>query len=152
MGAPTLVDSNVLIDVISGDPTWESWSAAELAGAAASGTVAINPVIYAEVSMGFARIESCESALGALAIERREVPWPAAFLAGKAYLDYRRRGGGRRSPLPDFFVGAHAAVEGMRVLTRDPARYRTYFPRLDLIAPGREPPTARRPAPPSPAR
>ncbi len=130
------MDSNVLIDVISGDPTWEEWSAVQLSRAAASGAVAINTVIYAEVSMGFARIESCESALGSLAIEQREVPWSAAFLAGKAYLDYRRRGGARRSPLPDFFIGAHAAVEGMRLLTRDPVRYRTYFPRLNLIAPG----------------
>ncbi|MFN8152400.1 MAG: type II toxin-antitoxin system VapC family toxin [Solirubrobacterales bacterium] len=135
MGAPTLVDSNVLIDVISGDLTWEAWSAKQLARAAASGSIAINPVIYAEVSIGFARIESCESALGALAIERREVPWPAAFLAGKAYLDYRRRGGARSSPLPDFFIGAHAAVEGMQLLTRDPTRYQTYFPRVELIAP-----------------
>ncbi len=87
------------------------------------------------MSIGFIRVESCESALGALAIERRGVPWPAAFLAGKAYLTYRGRGGVRTSPLPDFFIGAHAAVEGMRLLTRDPARYRTYFPRLELIAP-----------------
>ena len=135
MSAPTLVDSSVLIDVISGDPKWEEWSAAELARAAVSGRVVINPVIFAEVSMGFARIESCESALGSLAIERREVPWPAAFLAGKAYLDYRGRGGARSSPLPDFFIGAHAAIDGMRLLTRDPTRFRSYFPRLDLIAP-----------------
>ena len=132
----TLVDSNVLIDVISGDPAWEAWSAQALARAASAGRVAINATIYAEVSIGFTRIESLESALDELRLARLALPWPAAFLAGKAFLEYRRRGGERRSPLPDFFIGAHAAVAGMRLLSRDSTRYRAYFPSLDLICPG----------------
>lgn len=131
----TLVDSSVLIDVLSGDRVWEAWSAEALAAAAQAGPVAINMVIYAEVSIGFTRIESCESALDELRIERLVLPAAAAFLAGKTYLDYRRRGGSRRSPLPDFFIGAHAAVVGLTLLTRDSTRYRTYFPRLRLISP-----------------
>ncbi|MGI8461839.1 MAG: type II toxin-antitoxin system VapC family toxin [Solirubrobacterales bacterium] len=133
---PTLVDSNVLIDVISGDARWESWSAAALAAAATDGPVAINPVIYAEVSIGFARLESCESALDGMRIERLSIPWPAAFLAGKAFKRYRLRGGRRTAPLPDFFIGAHAAVAGMRLLTRDARDYLSYFPRLELVSPG----------------
>lgn len=131
----TLVDSNVLIDVLTRDPGWGAWSAAALAGASDAGPVAINPVIYAEVSVGYERIESSERALAPLRLDREAMPWPAAFLAGKAFAAYRRRGGPRRSPLPDFFIGAHAAVAGMRLLTRDPRRYREYFPRLELIAP-----------------
>ncbi len=132
---PTLVDSNVLIDVISGDAHWEGWSARSLADVALEGPLAINAVVYAEVSIGFARVEDCESALDQLHLSRRQIPWPACFLAGKAFLEYRRRGGARRSPLPDFFIGAHAAIEGMRLLTRDPTRYHAYFPRLELICP-----------------
>ena len=131
----TLVDSNVLIDIVSGNPAWEGWSSQALANAAGAGPIAINAVIYSEVSIGFARIESCESALDRLRIERHPIPWPAAFLAGKAFLDYRRRGGVRSSPLPDFFIGAHAAIAGIRLLTRDAGRYRAYFPRLELITP-----------------
>ncbi len=133
--AQTLVDSNVLIDVISGDARWEDWSADALARAAGEGLALVNPVVYSEVSIGFCTIEDCESALDALQLAREPVPWPAAFLAGKAYVEYRRRGGRRRPPLPDFFIGAHAAVRGLRLLTRDPARYRTYFPRLVLLCP-----------------
>lgn len=132
---PTLIDSNVLIDVISGDPGWEEWSSRALAGAAVEGPLAINAVIYAEVSIGFARVESCDSALDRLRLERAPVPFPAAFLAGKAFLEYRKRGGERRSPLPDFLIGAHAAIGEMRLLTRDPRRYRAYFPRLELVCP-----------------
>lgn len=131
----TLVDSNVLIDVLSADREWEAWSAGALATAAQAGPVAINTVIYAEVSIGFSRIESCESALDELRIDRLAIPAAAAFLAGKTYLDYRRHGGSRRSPLPDFYIGAHAAVAGLALLTRDSTRYRTYFPRLRLISP-----------------
>lgn len=131
----TLVDSNVLIDVLTTDELWGGWSSEALADAAEAGRVTINPIVYAEVSVGFERIERCEQALSHLGLDRREVPWPAAFLAGKAFQHYRRRGGARRSPLPDFFIGAHAAVAGMRLLTRDGARYRDYFPRLQLIAP-----------------
>lgn len=131
----TLVDSNVLIDVISGDARWEEWSAGALSAAADKGAVAINPIVYAEVSVGFERIETCEEALGSLSLGREPLPWPAAFLAGKAFAAYRRGGGARRSPLPDFFIGAHAAVAGMRLLTRDEGRYRAYFPRLELVSP-----------------
>jgi hypothetical protein len=95
----------------------------------------INPVIYAETSVRFTKIEELDAALPTDLFEREPIPYEAAFLAGKAYLAYRRRGGARRSPLPDFFIGAHAAVSGYRLLTRDPARYRAYFPKLSLIAP-----------------
>lgn len=133
--ASTLVDSNVLIDVLTQDARWASWSDRALADATDSGLLAINPIVYAEVSVGYERVESCERALRHLRLERLAVPWPAAFLAGKAFARYRRRGGPRRSPQPDFFIGAHAAVAGMRLLTRDAARYREYFPRLELISP-----------------
>lgn len=131
----TLVDSNILIDVVSGDPDWEDWSASGLISSAEAGRLAINAVVFAEVSVGFGSIERCAEALDALDLERHHVPYEAAFLAGKAFLSYRRRGGSRRSPLPDFFIGAHAAVAGMRLLTRDPARYADYFPKLELVAP-----------------
>lgn len=132
----TLVDSSVIIDVIHGSTEWEDWSAEAIATAASVGSLAINPVIYAEVSVGFGRVEHCEATLASLHLSRQQIPWPAAFLAGKAFADYRRRGGTRLAPLPDFFIGAHAAVAGLRLLTRDPERVRTYFPRLELIAPG----------------
>lgn len=99
------------------------------------GALFVNPIVYAEVSVGFPTAEECEWALAAQGIEQMPLPWPAAFLAGKAFAAYRRRGGAKLSPLPDFFIGAHAAVAGLHLLTRDPARYRTYFPTLDLIAP-----------------
>lgn len=132
---PVLVDSNVLLDVVTGDPTWGTWSAESLSEAAEAAVLVINPIIYGEVSIGFARIEDLEVALPRSLFRRDDVPYEAAFLAGKCFADYRRRGGTRRSPLPDFYIGAHAAVAGFRVLTRDSARYRTYFPRLELIAP-----------------
>lgn len=124
----TLVDANVLLNVVTNDRTWFEWSAGALAAAADASTLAINAVIYAEVSIGFARIEELEAALPSDVFRREPIPWEAAFLAGKCYLAYRRRGGTRRSPLPDFFIGAHAAVSQHALLTRDPARYRTYFP------------------------
>jgi predicted nucleic acid-binding protein len=130
-----LVDANVLIDVFDRDPVWYPWSAAALAEAADTETVAVNPIVYAEVSLSFNRIEELDEALPESEFERHALPWPAAFLAARCYVEYRRAGGSRRSPLPDFYVGAHAAVEGMRLLTRDAARYRTYFPKLELIAP-----------------
>lgn len=132
---PVLVDSNVLLDVLARDPVWETWSANALQEAAEERILVINPIIYAEVSVGFARIEDLEAALPPDAFRREPLPWDAAFLAGKSFQQYRRRGGERRSPLPDFYVGAHAAISGMTLLTRDAARYRTYFPRLDLITP-----------------
>jgi predicted nucleic acid-binding protein len=130
-----LVDSNVLLDVLEDDPNWGEWSAARLAEMADRHTLVINPIIYAEVSIGFARIEQLEALLSPSVFSRRQIPWEAAFLAGKCFVNYRRRGGVRSSPLPDFFIGAHAAVAGLRLLTRDASRYRTYFPTLELIAP-----------------
>lgn len=132
---PVLVDSNVILDVATEDRAWVTWSSAALERAANEAFLVINPLVYAEVSIGFSRIEELEEALGTDLFRREPLPWEAAFLAGKCFLRYRRRGGGRRSPLPDFYIGAHAAVAGYRLLTRDPNRYRTYFPGLDLIAP-----------------
>jgi predicted nucleic acid-binding protein len=132
---PVLVDSNVLIDVMHEDPRWGSWSSQALAAAGAGAPLVINPLIYAEVSLRFASIEELDEALSPELFRREDLPWEAAFLAGKCFVLYRRRGGARRSPLPDFYIGAHAAVAGYRLLTRDPTRYRSYFPQLDLVAP-----------------
>jgi len=134
-GGTVLVDSNVLLDVLTEDPVWYAWSLATLAAAADQSSLAINPLVYAEVSIGFERIEELEEALPPETFRRLPLPWPAAFLAGKCFLAYRRAGGKRRSPLPDFYIGAHAAIEAMPLLTRDASRYRTYLPRLELIAP-----------------
>jgi predicted nucleic acid-binding protein len=131
----TLVDSNVLIDVLSGDSTWRDRSSQALAKLGSEAPLVINPVIYAEVSHRYSRKELLDRELPEDAFLRENIPWAAAFLAGKAYLDYRARGGSRRSPLPDFFIGAHAAVAGLRLLTRDASRYRTYFPTVELIIP-----------------
>lgn len=130
-----LVDSNVLLDVLTEDRRWCPWSAQALAGCADQAALAINPIIYAEVSIRFESIEDLEEALAPQLFERLALPWEAAFLAGKCFRDYRRRAGRKGSPLPDFYIGAHAAVAGMTLLTRDAARYRTYFPRLQIIAP-----------------
>ena len=130
-----LVDTNVLIDVITGDRIWGPWSRAALDEAHDSAIVVINPIIYGEVSAGFAAIEAVDVALPKALYRREPVPYAAAFLASRAFVDYRRRGGTRPSPLADFYIGAHAAVAGYRLLTRDPARYRTSFPRLELITP-----------------
>ncbi len=132
---PVLVDSNILLDVATDDPNWGDWSTSTLARIANQSVLVINPLIYAETSIGFASVEALEEALPADLYRRDDLPYEAAFLAGKVFLDYRRRGGTRRSPLPDFYIGAHAAVSGYRLLTRDATRYRTYFPKLDLIAP-----------------
>jgi predicted nucleic acid-binding protein len=135
--APTagvLVDSNVLLDLFTEDPTWASWSETRLAEAFDAGQVVINPIVYAEISVAFERIETLEDALP-VELVREALPWEAAFLAGKCSIDYRRRGGTRRSPLPDFYIGAHAAVTGRALLTRDTRRYRTLLPTLTLISP-----------------
>ncbi|HEY5708539.1 MAG TPA: type II toxin-antitoxin system VapC family toxin [Solirubrobacterales bacterium] len=131
----TFVDSNVLIDVLSDDPVWGAWSSEALSGAGAEGPLLINEVVYAEVSARYSRIEVLDRELSEEDFQREHTPWQAAFLAGKAFLDYKRRGGSKRSPLPDFFIGAHAAVRDLPLLTRDPIRYRTYFPTVELIAP-----------------
>lgn len=135
MSDGVLVDANVLIDIFSGDARWLPWSVAALEAAAEESWLAIDAIVYAEVSVGFDRRDALDAALPEHEYARLELPWEAAFLAGKAFLAYRRAGGSRQSPLPDFYVGAHAAVRGMRLLTRDATRYRTYFPRLELIAP-----------------
>jgi len=132
---PTLVDSNVLIDVMSEDSRWSTWSSNALSEAAEESLLAINPIIYAEVSIGFSRIEDLDGALSPDLFSRLPLPWEAGFLAGKCYVDYRRRRGQRRAPLPDFYIGAHALVAGLTLLTRDARFYRTYFPRLKLITP-----------------
>jgi hypothetical protein len=131
----TLVDSNVLFDYLSEDEEWNDWSGAMLSDAAHRGTVVINALIYAEVGIRYSRIEDLDEALPAEYFVRAPLPWEAAFLAGKCFERYRRRGGTKRSPLPDFYIGAHAAVTGMTLLTRDARRYRTYFPKLRIVAP-----------------
>jgi hypothetical protein len=130
-----LIDSNVLLDVVTDDARWSGWAIDALADAAEAARLVINPIIYAEVSVHYSEIEAVEEALPQSLFDREPVPYEAAFLAGKAFVAYRRRGGLRTSPLPDFFIGAHAAVAGYGLLTRDAARYRTYFPTLELIAP-----------------
>jgi predicted nucleic acid-binding protein len=132
---PVLVDSNVLLDIATDDPAWAAWSADQLSRFADEAVLVIDSIVYGEVSVGFQRIEELDAALPPDLFRREEVPYEAAFLAGKAFAEYRRRGGERRSPLPDFYIGAHAAIAGYRLLTRDATRYRTYFPRLELIAP-----------------
>lgn len=131
----TLVDSSVLLDVLTADPAWGQWSQEALARAGDEGRLVINPIIYAEISIGFDKIEDLDDAVPAGHIERESLPYEAGFLAGKAFLAYRRRGGQRRSPLPDFYIGAHAAVRGYRLLTRDVPRYRASFPSLHLLTP-----------------
>ncbi len=130
-----LIDANVLLDVITEDARWLDWSAQALERAGERYRLVINPVIYAEVSIRYSRIEALDAALPKASFDREAIPYEAAFLAGKAFLDYRQRGGTKRSPLPDFFIGAHAAVAGYQLMTRDATRYRSYFPRLSLIAP-----------------
>lgn len=130
-----LVDANVLLDVLTDDPVWSGWSAARLDECAARAELCINPIIYSEVSVGFDRIEQLDAALPASAFSRLDLPWEAGFLAGKAYLKYRRARGSRTTPLPDFYIGAHAAIAGMSLLTRDAGCYRTYYPSLELICP-----------------
>jgi predicted nucleic acid-binding protein len=131
----TLVDSCVLLDVITGDEQWADWSAGQIAVAMDAGRVVINPLIYAEASVGYERVEELDELLQASDYGREPLPYLAGFAAGKAFLRYRRGGGDKRSPMPDFYIGAHAAVAGHRLLTRDVRRYRTYFPSIDIIAP-----------------
>jgi predicted nucleic acid-binding protein len=130
-----LIDANVLLDVMTEDARWLQASAEAIRRAADRYRLVINPVIFAEVSIRFSRIEDLDAALPKTMFDREAIPYEAAFMAGKSYLAYRRRGGTRRSPLPDFFIGAHAAVAGYLLMTRDATRYRTYFPKLPLIVP-----------------
>ena len=133
----TLVDTNVLLDVATNDARWARWSLQQLDAAAIRGRVLINAVIYAELSIGYAAIEEVDRVLAEVSIDLTEIPRSALFLAGKVFQRYRARGGTRTGVLPDFFIGAHAAVEKLDLLTRDPKRYRTYFPTVRLIAPYR---------------
>jgi predicted nucleic acid-binding protein len=131
----TLVDACVILDLTTDDPRWADWSAEALARAADEGPLVINPIVYAEVSIDFASIEELDDILRSAALRREPLPFEAGFLAGKAYMAYRRRGGTKRSPVADFYIGAHAAIAGHRLLTRDTDRYRSYFPKVDLISP-----------------
>ena len=130
-----LVDTNVLVDVLQNDPQWADWSISQMRAQASLHALVINPIIYAEVSLSFSTLEALDDVVGTLALELREIPRPALFLAAKAYAQYRRRGGSKRQVLPDFFIGAHAAVEGWPLLTRDASRFKTYFPTLEVLAP-----------------
>jgi predicted nucleic acid-binding protein len=132
---PVLVDSNVILDVATVDPVWLSWSETMMRRVADEASLVINPLIYAEVAVRYRSLEDLETALPSDLFRRDPLPYDAAFLAGRAFRMYRRRGGTRTSPLPDFYIGAHAAVRRYRLLTRDAARYRTYFPTVELIAP-----------------
>ncbi|MCL4235421.1 MAG: type II toxin-antitoxin system VapC family toxin [Deltaproteobacteria bacterium] len=132
---PVLVDSNVVLDIATCDPRWFDWSSAMLSRLGENSSLVINAVVFAEVSAGYDSVEQLDDVLPPLVFRREPIPFEAAFLAGKAFAMYRRRGGKRTSTLPDFFIGAHAAIAGYRLLTRDAKRYRTYFPRLELIAP-----------------
>ncbi|MGH9556847.1 MAG: type II toxin-antitoxin system VapC family toxin [Terriglobales bacterium] len=133
-----LVDTNVLLDVVSEHPQWADWSQQQLEAAALRRRLVINSVIYAELSIGFRRIEEVEAVLKRAQIKVEEIPREALFLAGKAFQRYKARGGTRTGVLPDFFIGAHAAVLGIPLLTRDARRYADYFPKLDLLAPEKE--------------
>ncbi|MCX8997910.1 type II toxin-antitoxin system VapC family toxin [Rhizobiaceae bacterium BDR2-2] len=131
----TLVDTNVLLDLVTDDPKWADWSIARLEAASLAGPLLINDVVYAELSVRYERIEDLDAFLDEAGLERVAMPRAALFLAGKVFAHYRKAGGSRTGVLPDFFIGAHAAVEGLSLLTRDIGRYRTYFPSLTLIAP-----------------
>ena len=130
-----LVDTNVILDVVENDPVWADWSQAQLDSASLKYTLLINPVIYAELSIAYRRIEELEALLKAAALRLDPIPREALFLAGRVFLRYRQRRGTKSGVLPDFFIGAHAAVAGIPLLTRDIGRYRSYFPTIELIAP-----------------
>jgi predicted nucleic acid-binding protein len=130
-----LVDSNIILDIVTENPNWFEWSSDQLTKYAERTKLNINPIIYAEISIGFQKIEELEAILPINFFHRLELPWEAAFLAGKCFAKYRQQGGTKRSPLPDFYIGAHAAIANMILLTRDVNRYRTYFPTLEIIAP-----------------
>ncbi|MEU5155036.1 type II toxin-antitoxin system VapC family toxin [Glycomyces sp. NPDC021274] len=131
----TLVDSNIWLDLFGDDQKWADWSERALAKCYEAGPLCINPIIFAEVSVRFDAVEPLEALMPEEQAVREPLPYEAAFLAGKAFAIYRKRGGTKRSPIPDFYIGAHAAVRGYRLLTRDTARFTTYFPKLDVIGP-----------------
>ncbi len=130
-----LVDTNVLVDVLQDDPQWANWSIGQLRAQASIHQLVINPIIYAEISLSFTTLEGLDNAVSTLALELREISRPALFLAAKAYVQYRKRGDSKLQVLPDFFIGAQAAVEGWPLLTRDASRFKTSFPTLEVVAP-----------------
>jgi predicted nucleic acid-binding protein len=130
-----LIDSNILLDIATKDAKWSAWSENALAECAEHANLIINPIVYAEVSIGFSTIEALNNALPGELYQREPLPWEAGFLAGKCFLAYRRRGGQKTSPMPDFYIGAHAAIEGLALLTRDAARFQTYFPTIEVLSP-----------------
>ena len=136
-----LVDSSVLLDIFTDDPIWKPWSVTALRDVRAAGFAGINPLIYAEISLAFDSASELDRELHTLLLDRLQLPFGAGFGAGRAFLKYRRAGGARSSPMPDFYIGAHAALEGLTLLTRDTRRYRTYFPSIKLISPPAHPPT-----------
>ena len=136
MQSAVLVDSNVLLDVITADPVWGNWASDTLIRLFDEYKLAINPIIYAETSIRFSTIEELEEILSPKFFERLSIPYEAAFLAGKCFMEYKKRGGAKTSVLPDFLIGAHASVSNMKLVTRDASRYKTYFHELGLIAPG----------------
>jgi hypothetical protein len=131
----TLVDTNVILDVVTEDRDWMDWSASALARAADAGRLVINPLVYAEVSVAFDTIEALDEALPPDFYLREALPWEAGFLAARAFVKYRRKGGTKSAPLPDFYIGAHAAIARHTLLTRDPRRYRSYFPTVTIVSP-----------------
>jgi predicted nucleic acid-binding protein len=135
----TLVDANILIDIFAADPDWRDWSARQLVAAHRTGRLIINQIVYAEVASSFPTQRRLDDALGVQPYQRETLPWEAAFSAARAFLAYRRSGGLKRSPLPDFYIGAHAEVQGYFLLTRDSARYRQSFPTLKIISPETHP-------------
>ena len=135
----TLVDTNVLVDVFNDDATWDDWSEGQITAARRSGSLVINPLVYAEICGGYPTQRQADQALSTLLYRRESLPWDAAFNASRAFIAYRNAGGAKRSPLPDFYIGAHAEVKGYALLTRDPGRYRSYFPALKIIAPDTHP-------------
>jgi predicted nucleic acid-binding protein len=135
----TLIDTNVLVDIFANDPDWDAWSEAKVDAARHSGNLVINPLIYAEICGGYPTQRQADQALSTMVFRREHLPWDAAFNASRAYLAYRQSGGTKRSPLPDFYIGAHAEVKGYTLLTRDPSRYRQHFPTLRIVAPDTHP-------------
>ena len=133
----TLVDTNILLDVVTDDPNWSDWSIEQLEAAALRGPLLINDVVYAELAVRYERIERLEAFLSEAGLDMAAMPRSALFLAGKVFQKYRKAGGSRTGVLPDFFIGAHAAVDRLDLLTRDSARYRTYFPTVKLVTPDR---------------
>jgi predicted nucleic acid-binding protein len=131
----SLIDTNVLLDIATADAHWMAWSQQQVRSAAGRGAVYINPIIYAELAPAFASAEEVDRWLDPGLFQRAPLPYEAAWLAAQAFLKYRNGGGVRNSPLPDFYIGAHAAIQGLTLVTRDPARYRTYFPSVVLVAP-----------------